>query len=103
MEIVPYKSGLALIITGAPPHPLKEIGADHYRLDGMPETFQVRVKRADGGVAALLYEQPNMRLELASRQRPKPAPTIVKRGPSSTRRLRRWAARQPWTGSRPPR
>jgi CubicO group peptidase (beta-lactamase class C family) len=71
MEILPHQGGLALIITGNPPHPLKEIGADHYRLDGLPETFQVRIKRAGGGVAALVYEQPNMRLELASAAAPK--------------------------------
>lgn len=71
MEIVPYKSGLALIITGAPPHPLKEVGADHYRLDGLPETFQVRVKRAGGRVTALVYEQPNVRVELAAAVPPK--------------------------------
>jgi CubicO group peptidase (beta-lactamase class C family) len=71
MEIVPYRGGLALIVTGDPPHPLKEIGTDHYRLDGLPETFQIRIKRAGSRVVALLYEQPNVRAELAAATAPR--------------------------------
>lgn len=66
MEVVPFQSGVALIITGDPPYPLKQLGMDHYRLEGLPEGYEVRVKRASGGrVAGLAYQQPKLRADLA--------------------------------------
>jgi CubicO group peptidase (beta-lactamase class C family) len=70
MEIVPYRSGLALVITGQPPHPLKEIATDRYRLEDLADTYQIRIKRAGGRVAAIVYEQPSLRVELAAAAAP---------------------------------
>jgi CubicO group peptidase (beta-lactamase class C family) len=66
MEIVPFRGGVGLIVTGDPPMLLKELGTDHYRLDGLPDGFEVRVRRAGGGrVAGIAYQQHNIRAELA--------------------------------------
>lgn len=67
MEIVPFRTGVALVISGDPLHPLKELGIDHYQLEGLPEGFQIRLKRAGGGqVAGFTYLQPNVRVELGA-------------------------------------
>lgn len=65
MEIVPYRGGVALIITGQTPWLLKPLGNDLYGLDGLPETYRVQLKRANGGrVVAFTLSQPNVSLAM---------------------------------------
>ena len=65
MEIVPFRSGVALMLTGQPPLALKNLSADLYQLEGFPESYQVRIKRSGSGrVVGFTYIQPNERLEM---------------------------------------
>jgi CubicO group peptidase (beta-lactamase class C family) len=65
MEIVPYRAGVALIITSEPPLLLKPLGGDLYQFEGAPDTFRIRVKRsADGRVLGFTFTQPNVSLEM---------------------------------------
>ena len=82
MEIVSYKDGVALIITGQTPWLLKARGGDLYQLDGLPETYQIQVKRSgNGGVAGFTLQQPNLRLEMSA------APSTASRDAGEARRI----------------
>jgi CubicO group peptidase (beta-lactamase class C family) len=66
MEIVPYRGGVALIIAGQAPWPLVNVGADLFRLEGLPETYRIAVTRPSGGRAVgFVLQQPNLRLEMS--------------------------------------
>jgi hypothetical protein len=65
MEIVPYRRGVALIITGQTPWPLVDVGVDLFRLEGLPETYRVQVKRSSSKRAiGFVLQQPNVRAEM---------------------------------------
>jgi hypothetical protein len=65
MEIVPYRRAVALIITGQTPWPLVVVGVDLFRLDGLPGSYRVQVKRSSGKRAiGFVLQQPNLRLEM---------------------------------------
>lgn len=64
MEIAPYRQGLALFVTVAPPLPLAKFSADLYRLEGKPETYRLTVKRSSGRVVGFTYEQPGVHDEM---------------------------------------
>jgi CubicO group peptidase (beta-lactamase class C family) len=63
-EIVPYRQGLALILTMIPPLVLVQFGGDRYRMEDQPETFRLTVKRSGSRVLGFSYEQPNFNAEL---------------------------------------
>jgi CubicO group peptidase (beta-lactamase class C family) len=67
MEIVPYRSRVALIITGQTPWLMKNLSSDLYQLEGLPDTYQVRIKRSsNGSVVGFMFSQPNVRLEMSA-------------------------------------
>jgi CubicO group peptidase (beta-lactamase class C family) len=67
MEIVPYRRGVALVLTGQPLWLLKPLGAELYHLEGLPDTYRIRVKRlGDGRVSGFTLNQPNLSLEMSA-------------------------------------
>jgi CubicO group peptidase (beta-lactamase class C family) len=66
MEIVSYRRGVALIITGQTPWPLVNISVDLFRLEGLPETYRVQIKRSSNNrVVGFTLQQPNLRQEMS--------------------------------------
>jgi hypothetical protein len=67
MEIVPYRRGVALLLTGQPLWLLKPLGAELYHLEGLPDSYRIRVKRSgDGRVLGFTLNQPNLSLEMSA-------------------------------------
>ncbi|MGH6815996.1 MAG: serine hydrolase [Hyphomicrobiaceae bacterium] len=65
MEIAPYKSGVALIVTNGAPALLSETEKDLYRLEGLPETHRVKLKRSSAGqIGGFTFIRPDGPLEL---------------------------------------
>ena len=70
------------MLTGQTPWLLKAGGTDLYQLDGLPESYQVRVNRSgNGGVAGFTLQQPNVRLEMNA------APSTATRDAEEARRI----------------
>jgi CubicO group peptidase (beta-lactamase class C family) len=67
MEIVPYRRGVALVLTGQPLWLLKPLGAELYHLEGLPDAYRIRVKRSgDGRVLGFTLNQPDLSLEMST-------------------------------------
>lgn len=65
VEIVPYRAGLALMLTAPGLKPLANFGGDVWRLEGLPETHRLTLKRGGGNrVVGFVYEQPTMSAEM---------------------------------------
>jgi CubicO group peptidase (beta-lactamase class C family) len=66
MEIVPYRRGVALIITGQTPWPLVGVGVDLFRLGGLPESYRVQVRQSGSKRAfGFVLQQPNQQIEMS--------------------------------------
>ena len=60
IEITLAKERIALVIAGQNPYPLVAAGEGRYKLEGLPDTFVLEVKRGtNGAVSGFVLRQPN--------------------------------------------
>ena len=65
MEIAPYRDGIALIDTTQPPRLLIEAGRDRFRLEGLPESHRLQVRRTRSDtVIGFVLAEPNASQEM---------------------------------------
>ena len=59
-ELIVKDSALTATLTGQPTFALIEKSTDVFTINGLPETFQVKIKRdANGAASAIIFSQPN--------------------------------------------